>query len=285
MLAYQHAYHAGNMADVHKHLALYGVIRHLHRKASAVTYIDTHAGRGIYPLSAPETRKLAEYRQGVAPLWDARNVIDSDTLLKAWLLALDPLQTSHEGGLTHYPGSPWWLAEGLRSQDRLQLFELHPGEHTQLTHQALPDNVRCRHADGLTGIVEMMPPSTPRVCALIDPSYERKEEYQEVADTLITLSHKVRHAIVLVWYPLLSAGRHHSMLERLRNAGVHKLWRSELRWRAPVTNGHGMYGSGLLVFNPPWGLDERLAASMECVLPVCSNEAHYHADWWMPESS
>lgn len=282
MLSYQHAYHAGNFADVHKHLTLFAVIDHLLRKSSPVTYIDTHAGRGLYPLAAEETRKLQEYRQGVVPLWQARQALAEEPLLRAWLESLARVQ-QREGELDHYPGSPWWLAQRLRSEDRLRLFELHPGEHDHLARQHLPDNVRRTHGDGLQGLLKRLPVSTPRLCVLVDPSFERKAEYAEVAEAVSSAMGKARHAVMLVWYPLLPAGRHHELLEGLRDGGLRKIWRSELSLREPATDERGMYGSGMLVVNPPWGLDERLAAAMARITPLLGDTATYRDEWWVAE--
>ncbi|MEQ6917873.1 23S rRNA (adenine(2030)-N(6))-methyltransferase RlmJ [Halomonas aquatica] len=278
MLSYQHAYHAGNFADVHKHLTLFAVTDHLLRKKSPVTYIDTHAGRGLYPLAANETAKLQEYREGVARLWQARERLDDDTLLSDWLCAVARVQ-SRETGLDHYPGSPWWLVERLRPQDRLMLFELHSGEHGHLVRQALPDNVQCIHGDGLEGLVKRLPVPTPRLCVLVDPSYELKTEYAEVAEAVLQAMRKARHGVMLVWYPLLPAGRHLELLEGLREGGVRKVWRSELRLREPQEGERGMIGSGMLVINPPWGLDERLGASMERILPLLGEASRHRGDW------
>ncbi|WP_299234210.1 23S rRNA (adenine(2030)-N(6))-methyltransferase RlmJ [uncultured Halomonas sp.] len=282
MLSYQHAYHAGNFADVHKHLTLYGVVEYLLRKESPVTFIDTHAGRGLYPLAAEETARLHEYRQGVLPLWESRESLSSDGLLHDWLAALAEVQ-SDPSWLSHYPGSPWWMSQRRRSQDRHLLFELHPGEHDHLTDQVLGDAVRTIHGDGLRGLVERLPVRTPRLCVLIDPSYERKQEYVEVADTLSATLHKARHAVVLVWYPLLPAGRHNELLEAVKAHGLRKVWRSEFLQYTPKEGERGMYGSGMLVINPPWALDKRLAEAMARVAPLLSREARYQADWWVGE--
>ncbi|MBD3897042.1 23S rRNA (adenine(2030)-N(6))-methyltransferase RlmJ [Halomonas sp. ML-15] len=283
MLAYQHAYHAGNFADVHKHLTLHAVTRHLLRKASPVTYIDSHAGRGLYPLGAAETRKLQEYRDGVAPLWQRRERLQgSSPLLDDWLAALSEAQQG-EGELSHYPGSPWWLARTLRAQDRLQLFELHPGEHAELERQPLPGNARRSFGDGLSGLRQCVPVSTPRLCVLIDPSYERKQEYLEVADALLEIARKVRHALVMVWYPLLPAARHQALLDALRASGLRKLWRSELVRHAPGDSRHGMYGSGMLLLNPPWGLDAALGEALELVVPLFGDQAQQRGEWWVEE--
>ncbi|CAO1670097.1 Ribosomal RNA large subunit methyltransferase J [Halomonas sp. NYA30] len=281
MLSYQHAYHAGNFADVHKHLTLYAVIDYLLRKKTAITYIDTHAGRGLYPLNAQETQRLQEYREGIGPLWQARNELN-DSLLIEWQAAVATAQGS-SATLTHYPGSPWWLSHSLREQDQLRLFELHPGEHEQLSTQELPANAQRVFGDGLAGLEAMLPAITPRLCVLIDPSYERKVEYQEVADTVAYTLEKARHAVVLIWYPLLPAGHYHTLLDALKESGQRKIWRSELLLREPGEQAHGMFGSGMLVINPPWGLDERLAAAMAEITPLLGSSSRYQADWWVGE--
>lgn len=281
MLSYQHAYHAGNFADVHKHLTLYAATDYLLRKKTAITYVDTHAGRGLYPLNAQETQRLQEYRQGIGPLWQVRAGL-SDPLLAAWQEAIASAQATPET-LTHYPGSPWWLSHSLREQDQLRLFELHPGEHEQLSAQGLSPNAQRVFGDGLAGLAAMLPAITPRLCVLIDPSYERKVEYQDVAETAIYTIEKARHAVVLIWYPLLPAGNHHTLLTALKESGVRKIWRSELLLHEPGVQVHGMFGSGMLVINPPWGLDVRLAAAMAEITPLLGSTSRYQADWWVGE--
>ncbi|SDM87868.1 23S rRNA (adenine(2030)-N(6))-methyltransferase RlmJ [Vreelandella arcis] len=281
MLSYQHAYHAGNFADVHKHLTLFATLDYLLRKPSPVTYIDTHAGRGLYPLSSDETQRLQEYRDGVWPLWQASASI-SDPLLCDWLATLSRAQRD-PAELTHYPGSPWWISQALRAKERLYGFELHPGEHQHLDDQLLPAGVERVHGDGLAVLCQRLPVPTPRVCVLIDPSYERKDEYWEVAATLSLAMAKARHAVILIWYPLLPAGHHQALLDALASSGIRKIWRSELHLRAADAHERGMYGSGMLVINPPWGLDERLAGAMAQLTPLLGAQSHYHADWWVPE--
>lgn len=281
MLSYQHAYHAGNFADVHKHLTLYAVIDYLLRKKTAITYIDTHAGRGLYPLATKETQRLQEYREGIWPLWEQRSQL-TNPLLSTWLQTLESAQPD-SAQLTHYPGSPWWLSHSLRGQDQLRLFELHPGEHEHLNTQTLPRQARRIYGDGLSGLKNLVPVATPRLCSLIDPSYERKVEYQEVADTVVHTLNKVRHGVVLIWYPLLPAGHHQALLDGLKESGIRKIWRSELLLRKAEAQAHGMYGSGMLVINPPWGLDERLATAMAQITPLLGVESGYRTQWWVEE--
>ncbi|WP_106476787.1 23S rRNA (adenine(2030)-N(6))-methyltransferase RlmJ [Phytohalomonas tamaricis] len=281
MLAYQHAYHAGNFADVHKHLALYSLCTELLRKNSSVTYIDTHAGRGVYPLDTTEAQKRGEYREGILPLWKKRKTLANDALLNEWLIALARLQKPGDQ-MSHYPGSPWWLEQQLRRQDKLHLYELHPGEHRHLTQAPLTGNIKRYQADGLKGFKTHVPVSTPRLCALIDPSYEIKSDYEAVAETLGYVARKVRHAVIVVWYPLLPEARHQALLEGIRTAGLRKVWRSELLHHAPEGE-RGMYGSGLLLLNPPWQLPERLSASLTRVAECYGKHASHHQDWWSPE--
>ncbi|WP_447554779.1 23S rRNA (adenine(2030)-N(6))-methyltransferase RlmJ [Vreelandella sp. EE22] len=281
MLSYQHAYHAGNFADVHKHLTLYAVSDHLLRKKSSITYIDTHAGRGGYPLTTQEALRLQEHREGICPLWRHRETI-GDPLLADWLAHIGAVQPDN-ATLSHYPGSPWWLARALRPGDALRLCELHPGEHAELDGQTLPLEALRIHGDGLAELKARVPVKTPRLCVLIDPSYERKAEYQEVADTVRYALEKARHGVVLIWYPLLPAGHHHVLLRALKTSGIRKIWRSELQLHAPTDQTHGMYASGMLVINPPWGLDERLKAAMAEITPRLGEQSRYQAQWWVEE--
>ncbi|WP_353980525.1 23S rRNA (adenine(2030)-N(6))-methyltransferase RlmJ [Salinicola endophyticus] len=281
MLAYQHAYHAGNFADVHKHLGLFHLLEALTRKSSAISFVDTHAGRGLYPLAATETQKLAEYREGVERLWRRRQALAAEPALGAWLARLATLQSGP--ALEFYPGSPWWLGDALRPQDRLTLYELHPGEHQHLDAQAPSHaNAQRLHADGLKGLCQRLPVPTPRLCALIDPSYERKEEYREVVDTLVQVVRKVRHAVVMIWYPLLPAGHHLTLLEGLREARIPKLWRSEITLREANAE-RGMYGSGLVLLNPPWQLDQTLDNAFATLAPLLAERAVHHGEWWTAE--
>ena len=282
MLSYQHAYHAGNFADVHKHLTLHAVIDHLLRKKSSITYVDTHAGRGLYPLDAAETVRLQEYREGVIPLWRGRQALTNEPLLSDWLAALASAQPD-SSQLTHYPGSPWWMGYRLRNGDRQWLYELHPGEHELLAQQSFQEAVERIHGDGLKGLMQRLPVKTPRLCVLIDPSYERKTEYLEVAQTLLSVMRKARHAVVLVWYPLLPAGRHRELLEGVRDGGLRKVWYGEFTRQAPAEGQRGMVGSGMLVVNPPWGFDERLSAAMGPVVDHLGTPGVYRSGWWVEE--
>lgn len=279
MLSYQHAYHAGSFADVHKHLALFGLLGALQAKDSAITLVDTHAGRGLYPLAERMTQQNGEYRDGIQKLWDRRAAFGDDTLLGEWLSCLARLQKSER--LQVYPGSPWWFGAVQRKQDLLSLFELHPGEHQALdTQQPMAQKqIRRIHGDGLAGLVKMQPVATPRLCVLIDPSYELKTEYREIVKTFKAVVKKTRHAVLAVWYPLLPAARHVAMLDTLARAGIPKIWQSEFIHHAPAKGDHGMYGSGLLLLNPPWQLDRTLDTAFAELADVFGKDARHDSRW------
>lgn len=281
MLSYQHAYHAGNFADVHKHLTLFAVSRYLLRKKTPVTYIDTHAGRGLYPLSASESQRLQEHRGGVDPVWQHRHGVNQ-ALLGEWCQILGDAQPD-ASMLSHYPGSPWWLGQALREQDTLRLYELHPGEHRHLSEQPLAANAARIFADGLEGLKCQLPVATPRLCVLIDPSFERKEEYRDVFEAVRFTLAKARHAVLLLWYPLLPAAHHHGLVDSLAASGIRKIWRSELMVRTPGSTTHGMYGSGMLVINLPWGVDATLSETFAEIAPLLGGQCHHRASWLVGE--
>ncbi|WP_404983356.1 23S rRNA (adenine(2030)-N(6))-methyltransferase RlmJ [Cobetia marina] len=308
MLAYQHAYHAGNFADLHKHLLANTLAEHLLRKESPVTFIDTHAGRGWYPLAARETEQLREYEQGVLPVWQVRDrwLTDAgepapgatDKPLARWLARLADMQPESGKGapstLSVYPGSPWWLSQALRQGDRLLAYELHPGEiyhfdQAPVQRDSLGKVMR-RQQDGLSGLLAAVPVTTPRVAVLIDPSYELKNDYRDVADVVVETLRKSRHATIMIWYPLLPAGRQHDLLERLKKQSPAPMWRSELVIDSPEGD-HGMYGSGMLVINPPWQFDRQFSDAMQEVvevlkgaLPAPQSVAVEHKGlWWLSE--
>lgn len=233
MLSYQHGYHAGGPADMHKHRALAGVLSLLTRKERPLTYMETHAGRGLYDLTGAQATKTGEWRAGIGkaarddhPYWTA----------------LDRVRAHF--GPDSYPGSPLVAQALLREQDRCVLMELHPAEHAALV-DAIDAEVHKR--DGFEGVLALSPPVPRRGLVLIDPSYEVKTEYAAVVDFVKALLVKWPEAVVMVWYPLLPDARHRDMAEAL--GGVV----DEVRF--PQHKGRGMEGSGVTILNAPYGVD------------------------------
>lgn len=245
MLSYQHLYHAGNAADVHKHAALALVLAYMTQKPKPLTYIETHAGRGRYDLTAPEAVKTGEAAQGIARL---RRRFPKDHPYIAGVAA------QPDG---HYPGSPAIAQALLRSEDVLHLAELHPQEHAALRRNMRADNTHIYHQDGLDLAQSLCPPMPRRGLMLVDPSYEVKSEYGRIAKWVPTLTRKWNVGVVLIWYPILTSHAQADMLRALRLSHPDAITH-EVQF-PPARDGHRMIGSGLFIVNPPYGLAPALA--------------------------
>ena len=241
MLSYQHAYHAGGPADVHKHVALARILRALTARPRGLTYMETHSGRGLYDLDGPEARKTGEAAEGIA-LADLGDEPFADILA---------LCRAHAGP-SAYPGSPWVAAAMLRDQDEMHLMELHPAEHAALC-DVLP-GADIQRRDGYAGVLALSPPDPRKGLVLVDPSYEVKSEYAEAGRFVRDLIRAWPEACVLVWYPILRAGRHAELLAELRPLSPEVDEVSFL-----LKGGAGMLGSGLAAVNLPHGV--RLGAA------------------------
>lgn len=247
MLSYQHLYHAGNLADVHKHVTLSWILNYMIRKDKPLSYIETHGGRGLYDLSADEAVKTGEAAVGInsAELWFAAD--------HPYSRALNECRT--ENGVTSYPGSPWIASHLLRGDDVLHIAELHPQEFEEL-YEAVP-GAHVHAQDGFEMAYSMCPPTPRRGLMLIDPSYELKDDYVNVPYHLAKIAKIWPVGVLMLWYPILTDARHRTMksaiLRSLPDALNHEVYFK------PAREGHRMVGSGLVVVNAPWGLDGELA--------------------------
>lgn len=245
MLSYQHLYHAGNPADVHKHALLAWVLDYLTQKPKPLSYFETHSGRGLYQLDAPEALKTGEAAAGVnrlAPYFPEDH---------PYIKALEKTCADH--GPHAYPGSPLIAAQMLRDTDPLHLAELHPGEHACLQDTMAPFRITPIQEDGLQMALARTPPSPRRGVMLIDPSYEVKADYEILPKLIADLHRKWNVGVVMLWYPVLQDARHKPMVQALSRA-IPDLFVHQVDF-APVRPGHGMTGSGMAVVNPPYGLD------------------------------
>lgn len=257
MLSYQHAYHAGCLADVHKHTVLLHVLEALKARDPQLAYIDTHSGRGLYRLDSPEAEKTGEAKTGIMLLER------EDRLKEGQILARKLKELREKHGKLAYPGSPMLAQMALRPQDKLHLFELHPAEHAALLKNLRGHNVRVYKQDGYAGALQLSPPPPMRKgLVLVDPSYEVKDEYLEVARFVRALLRKWPEAVMLIWYPMLKAQNHLSMVEALEKGRWRGYWHQPLQFCDPETV-RGMYGSGIIGINLPAGLPEKLDAAVK----------------------
>ena len=257
MLSYRHGYHAGNHADVLKHLVLLGLLQKLLAKGKPFTYIDSHSGGGIYDLNSAEARLNTEHASGISRVWHSRS---QDPLLNLYVGRVRDL--NEDGRLRWYPGSPTLAADCLRADDHMHLLELHPAELEELRYNHLhalgtDDRVSIHQRDAFEGLLAITPPEPRRGLALIDPSYEVKADYDRLPSIIGKVIKRWNVGIVALWYPILLDVPHVQMLAALTRDFPDAL-RSEVRF-PPIREGHRMAGSGMFVINPPYGMAEEAA--------------------------
>lgn len=259
MLSYRHAFHAGNHADVLKHLVLVQLCRYLGRKDKPFWYLDTHAGTGCYALDSAQAAKLAEHRDGIARLWRRKD------LPPAVADYVDLVRARNPGGaLRVYPGSPDLALSTLREQDRLRLFELHSRDVLRLREHFAAEGKRVivEHSDGFAGLKALLPPPPRRALVLIDPAYEEKYDYERVVHALKDCLQRFPGGTYLLWYPQLTRLEAHELPGRLKRLPASNWLHVTLRVRTAAADGFGMHGSGLFVLNPPWTLSTTLQEVM-----------------------
>lgn len=282
MLSYRHIYHAGNFADVMKHVALVAAVTALQRKPTPCYFQDTHAGRGDYDLAMPEAIKNREFDQGINRLLAGG---DAPPAAVERYLTLIRQSNPDAGGARHYPGSPALLRALMRPQDRLLLTEMHPADHAALAARFRGDGcVQVHRQDGYQGLKAFLPPRERRGLVLIDPSYELKDEYQRVVDGLRTAWARWAQGVYLIWYPLMSAGQRDAFHDALCATGIRKMLCAELLI-APLGRQPRFVGSGLIFVNPPWQLDQELAVLLPWLarhLREAAGDDH-HLAWLVPE--
>jgi 23S rRNA (adenine2030-N6)-methyltransferase len=280
MLSYRHGYHAGNYADVLKHAILLQVLKAMHKKDKAFVYVDTHAGAGAYSLEDEFAQKTGEYLDGVAKLWDKK---DLPLALQDYVNAVKVFNAEHDE-LTLYPGSPAFVDSELRPQDRMVLHELHGTDHELLSDYFAKDRqVKVIKGDGLTGLIAALPPLERRGVVLIDPSFEIKTDYQDVADTIIKAHKRFSTGVFMLWYPVVDRAQTEAMLSKLKNSGITKQLRLEQGIKAD-SNEFGMTAAGLWIINPPWQLDELAKDSLACLAKTLGgSDGHITVKWEVGE--
>lgn len=258
MLSYRHAFHAGNFADVLKHLILIRILEYLKEKDKPFCCVDTHAGPGAYALDSDYALKNREFDNGIGKLWQRHDLPDG---VAAYVELIR--QFNGQEPLRRYPGSPLIAQQLLRDADRLFLYELHSTEIALLTEAVNRDRrIKVFHDDGLKSAIGLLPPAERRGLVLIDPSYEMKSDYQEVVNTLVKMHKRFATGIFALWYPVVERRRNDALEQALQNSGIKNIQLFELGIQAD-TSEHGMTASGMIVINPPW----TLKPDMERVLP------------------
>ncbi len=274
---YRHAFHAGNFADVMKHAVLSLILEHLKKKDKPFRVVDTHAGAGLYCLSHEAASRAGEWRNGIARIHaavgDGHLPPDVRELLSPYLSAIASaaqganLQTPSVQPLI-YPGSPVIARTFMRPGDRLIANELHEADGALLKkHFARDRQVSVMHQDAWLVLKATLPPKERRGVVLVDPPFEQPGEFDRLVEGIRAATRRFATGIYVLWYPLKDPGRvsafHRAMLE----TGLPRLLDAQLIVRAPGPGRHrsaALYGSGLLLHNPPYGLD----SALEILLPA-----------------
>ncbi len=288
MFSYRHGFHAGNHADVLKHMALIAVLKHLTAKPTALTVVDTHAGAGLYRLDSDFAGTSGEAMDGVVKLAASELAGDpgAPALVSDYLQLVASFNPS--GKLKVYPGSPFVTETLLRSEprDKLWLFELHPTDSKSLTaHVAqMPDarKVAVERADGFENLKRLLPPPSRRGLVLIDPSYEIKNDYARVAAVLQESLKRFATGTYFVWYPVIPRPEAHELPRRLRTLAnqAGKPWlhatlnigqspqRQDTHTPGVAPPRPGLTASGIFLVNPPHTLKAALLQTLPKVVDV-----------------
>ena len=281
---YRHAFHAGNFADVVKHAVLALLLERLKQKAGPFCMIDTHAGIGRYDLSAIEAQKTGEFHSGVGGLLAA-----PAQALPAELAPYLDIVRAMNAGLAAprwYPGSPRLALDLLRPQDRLALIELHPEDARTLQHLFGGDRrVKVHHGDGYTALKAFLPPKERRGLALIDPPFERKDEFVRLARALRQAYRRWATGHFVLWYPIKGREPVDEFHRALQAAAVPRILIAEFLLR-PSDDPTRLNGCGLALVNPPWQIDETLAALLPKLAGLLEVERGGYArvDWLVSET-
>jgi len=278
---YRHAFHAGNHADVLKHVILSRLIALLSRKEAPFAYLDSHAGVGLYDLAGDQASRTGEWLQGIARLWQAEDVPDQLVDYLEVIRAMNP-----DGVLRHYPGSPELARMLTREQDRLYLNEKHPEDGRLLKENMAGDRRVAVHlGEGWYVSRALLPTREKRVLLLIDPPFEQADELERCVQSLNEAIGRMRQAVVAIWYPIKELGQLRRFYRDLEKSNAPKLLRIEL-YVHPADDAQRLNGSGLVISNPPWGLEDELKQILPWLTTLLGqSQAGWRMDWLIEEQA
>jgi len=274
---YRHAFHAGGFVDVMKHVTLTRLIEYLKLKPAAFRMIDTHAGIGRYSLTGDEAKRSPEWLDGIDRLLRAEIRPAAKTLLQPYLDAV--MSENPNGTLARYPGSPLLARRLFRPQDRLSALELHPADYRRLRDLFEGDvQVRVTELDGWLALNAYVPPKEKRGLVLVDPPFEEPGEWGRLVEGLGKAHRKWATGIYLLWYPLKEPREVNGFVADLKATGIARMLRAELTV-APALAGT-LYGSGLIVVNPPYTLEGELRTVLPALAEVLQQgKAGHRLEW------
>jgi 23S rRNA (adenine2030-N6)-methyltransferase len=275
---YRHAFHAGGFVDVMKHITLTRLIEYLKLKPAAFRVIDTHAGVGRYSLTGEEARRSPEWVDGIGKLLKAKLPEDVVQLVQPYL---DVVASENPNGtLARYPGSPLLARKLFRPQDRLSALELHPKDAKALAKVFEGDiQARVTELDGWLALNAYVPPKERRGLVLVDPPFEEPGEWERLVDGLARAHRKWAGGLYMLWYPLKEPREVNAFASDLKATGIPKMLRVELNIGPAIAG--SLYGSGLIVVNPPFTLEGELKLILPALNKVLADGRGGHRIEWI----
>jgi 23S rRNA (adenine2030-N6)-methyltransferase len=281
---YRHAFHAGNHADVLKHIVLSRLIEHLNKKDKAFRIIDLHAGIGVYDLNSEAAVRTGEWREGIGRFYDEDGTPlplpeVAEALISPWRAVISTL--NGEGALRSYPGSPEFARQLMRKSDHLMLNELHPADFQSLRERYGNDRaITLTELDASIAIKAQLPPRERRGLVLLDPPYEREDERERTLKALRDGLQRFATGVFCLWYPITGDGLSDAMVDGIRVMQAPKTLNVDLTVRA-VMHDAGLAGSGLIIVNAPWLLDEELGILLPALRDRLAQapEARSRVEW------
>ena len=276
---YRHAFHAGNFADVFKHALLAVLLQYLKTKDKPFFVLDSHAGLGLYDLSDERSLRTGEWRDGIARVLTRS---DAPAPLAPYLAAVRDVNEGE--GLRWYPGSPRLIRNLLRDQDRLAAVEMHPEDSRLLADEFAGDPaVRIHTMDGYSALKSLLPPPERRGLVLVDPPFEKTDEFAQLARGLKEAHRRWATGIFMLWYPIKNRDSVATFHAEVAALAIPRTMAVELRLEAEQPS--RLIGCGIVLVNPPWTFEAEAASILDYLVKVLGRSAgaSHRIEWLVPE--
>ena len=283
---YRHHFHAGNFADVMKHVLLLQIFARLNQKDKPYRYIDTHGGAGKYDLSTSEAQKSGEFLNGIHRLVKLDDSIKRNAPegVQQYLKIVEKMREGSGKGA--YPGSPWFALEGMREIDKATIFEMQRDVFQQLYYNVRDKRAGLHERDAYEGLFGVIPPKEKRGLVMIDPPYEvERKDFPQLVDLIATAYKKWPTGVFAIWYPIKDRAMIDRFEKKMIKTGIRRQLICEVCvW--PDDTPVGLNGCGLLVINPPWKFSQDADEALQWLFPhlrMSENGGHAAVRWLVGE--
>ena len=283
---YRHHFHAGNFADVMKHVLLLQLLSRLNTKDKPYRYIDTHGGAGKYDLSTAEAQKSGEFLNGIHRLVKLDDSIKRNAPegVKQYLKVVEDMRAGSGKGA--YPGSPWFALEGMRDIDKATIFEMQRDVFQQLYYNIRDKRAGLHERNAYEGLLGVIPPKEKRGLVMIDPPYEiERKDFPQLVELMVAAYKKWPTGVFAVWYPIKDRAMIERFEKKMIKTGIRRQLVCEICvW--PDDTPVGLNGCGLLVINPPWKFSQDADEALQWLFPhlrMQENGGHAAVRWLVGE--